>query len=108
MEWERGYRSGDELLFQTDSEDADICICVHPAHDGGLSSFASAPGIFEKLSISEPNVISILFRGFRYHLRREEAPGEPPVAPFRIPVFALTDGHLGCVYLRDQIKLAAT
>lgn len=105
---ERGYKSRDELNVHTDSDDVLMCLCVSQALEGGLSRFVYARDIYSRLAAEFPAQLAILRRGFRYHWRGEGPSGEPPVTEYYVPVLAEKDGYVSCVYLRDQIELAAT
>lgn len=105
---ERGYRSRDELNLHTDSDDVLMCLCVSQAPEGGLSRFVHARDVYLRLAAEFPSQLAILRRGFHYHWRGEGPSGEPPVTTYRVPVLAEQDGFVSCVYLRDQIELAAT
>lgn len=105
---ERGYKSRDELNIHTDSDDVLMCLCVSQAREGGLSRFVYARDIYSRLAAEFPSQLAILRRGFRYHWRGEGPGSEPPVTEYHVPVLAEKDGYVSCVYLRDQIELAAT
>ncbi|MDX1433102.1 MAG: TauD/TfdA family dioxygenase [Gammaproteobacteria bacterium] len=104
---ERGYRSRRELDWHTDSDDFLMMLCLQQAKRGGESRFVSALTIYNEILAARPDLLPILFRGFRYHLRGEQAEGEEPITPFRVPVFSHREGATSCVYLRAFIDMAA-
>jgi hypothetical protein len=104
---ERGYRSRRELVMHTDSDDLVMMLCVNDARAGGESRFVSALTIYNELLETQPDLLCILKRGFRYHWRGEQADGEPPITDYRVPVFSERDGLVSCVYLRAFIDMAS-
>lgn len=104
---ERGYRSSRELDWHTDSDDFLMMLCVQRAKHGGESRFVSALTIYNEILALRPDLMQILMRGFRYHLRGEQADGEEPITSFRVPVFSRCDDAMSCVYLRAFIDMAA-
>ena len=104
---ERGYRSRRELDMHTDSDDILMMACLQDAKSGGQSRFVSALSIYNEMLASQPELLSILMRGFRYHWRGEQAEGEGPVSRFRVPVFSRCNGVVSCVFLRAFIDMAA-
>ena len=104
---ERGYRSRRELDMHTDSDDMLMMACLQDAKSGGQSRFVSALSIYNEMLASQPELLSILMRGFRYHWRGEQAEGEGPISRFRVPVFSRCNGVVSCVFLRAFIDMAA-
>lgn len=102
----RGYRSAKELDPHTDSDDIVGLLCLRPGKVGGESLLSSAPHIHNVLADEAPAHLDTLKRGFHYHWNGEEPDGEPPVTPYRIPVFAQQDGVWSTVYLRHFINKA--
>ena len=104
---ERGYRSSRELSLHTDSDDIVMMLCIRQAKMGGINRFTSATAIYNEIAQTRPALLAPLVRGFRYHWRGEQPDGEPPITDYRIPVFAVVDGVLSCIYLREFIDMAA-
>ncbi len=104
---ERGYRSKRELSFHTDSDDIVGLLCLRQAGSGGESKLVSALAVHNALLRRRPELLAPLYRGFRYHWRGEQAPGEPPITAYRIPVFSRCDGVVSVCYLRHFIEMAA-
>ena len=104
---ERGYRSRRELSMHTDSDDLLMMLCLRNARSGGQSRFVSALTIYNEMLESHAQFLPILMRGFRYHWRGEQAEGEEPITPYRVPVFSRSQEMLSCVYLRAFIDMAA-
>jgi hypothetical protein len=93
---ERAYRSSRELTLHTDR-----CDVI------GVSGYASAHTVYNDILASRPELLEPLFRGFRYHRRAEQLPGEPPITAERVPVLSECEGALSVVFLRAYIEMAA-
>ena len=99
----RMYRSNLELRLHNDMTAMLSLACWHKSAAGGATFLASAVTIHDEIKRRAPHLLEPLYRGFRYHRLGEEGEGEPPVSPYRIPVFALKDGQLSCRYQRAGI-----
>lgn len=101
----RGYRSNAELRMHTDSDDIVGLLCIRKAKSGGLSRLVSAMSIYNEILRTRPDLLEPLFAGFRVHWNGEEAPGEPPITAYRVPVFSIAEGLLsvclGYKYIED-------
>jgi hypothetical protein len=104
---ERAYRSSRELTLHTDRCDVIGMLCLQPARRGGVSGYGSAHTVYNDLLEERPALLGPLFRGFRYHRRAEQQPGEPPITPQRVPVLSAASGDLSVVFLRAYIEMAA-
>jgi len=104
---ERGYRSRKALDFHTDSDNIVAMLCLQQAREGGESLFSSALTIHNEILAEDPGLLDLLYRGFHYHWRGEEAPGEPPVTEYRIPVFSRRNEDVSVVLLRRHLEMAA-
>ena len=99
----RGYRSARELRLHTDICDMIALLAVRSAKSGGLSAVASAFSIHNLFLRERPDLLPALYLGARNHRRGEEALGEAPVTPHRVPVFSVTAGALSIRYVRPYI-----
>ena len=104
---ERAYRSSRELTLHTDRADIVAMLCIRKAVTGGLSGYASVHTIYNDILTSRPELLEPLFAGFPYHRRGEEAPGEPVITPYRVPIMSESEGALSVVWLRAYIEMAA-
>ena len=102
----RGYHSNQLLPFHTDGAQCVALLCLDKAHRGGESVITSAASASNAVLAERPDLWEVLARGFHHHRRGEQQPGEPPISPARIPVFALHDGLLHCMYNRNPIEWA--
>jgi alpha-ketoglutarate-dependent taurine dioxygenase len=92
----RMYRSALELGLHNDVTAMLSLACWQPAKSGGESRIASAVRIHDEIARRAPRLLEPLYRGFHYHRLGEEGPNEEPVTPYRIPIFAVHDGHVSC------------
>jgi len=104
----RMYRSNMELRLHTDITAMIALACWHKAQTGGISVITSGVMVHDEIRRRAPHLLEPLYRGFHYHRLGEEGPGEAPVTPYRVPVFALRGGPGGVEqvsvrYLRSGI-----
>jgi len=99
----RGYRSAKELTLHTDICDMIALLAVRSAKSGGSSAVASAFAVHNLFLSERPDLLPALYAGARNHRRGEEADGEEPVTPHRVPVFSVTDGALSIRYVGPYI-----
>ncbi len=99
----RMYRSNLELRLHNDMTAMLSLACWHKSKSGGATFLASALTIHDEIQRRAPHLLPVLYRGFHYHRLGEEAEGQEPVSPYRMPVFAFKDGQLSCRYQRAGI-----
>jgi hypothetical protein len=99
----RMYRSNMELRLHTDITAMISLACWHKAETGGVSVITSGVTVHDEISRRAPHLLEPLYRGFHYHRLGEEGPGEAPVTPYRVPVFARRGGQVSVRYLRSGI-----
>ena len=103
---ERAYRNARELHLHTDRCDHVAMLCVRPAYKGGVSGYASALTIHNRMLVERPDLLEPLYAGYYLHRFGEQPPGEPPITTERIPVFSVTDGVPNVIYIRGYIDIA--
>ena len=99
----RAYRNRQELDLHTDMSEIVAVLGLSKAARGGESQFASVAAIHNEILARHPEYLEPLYRGFPYHRAGEEAPGDDPVTPWNVPVFACRDGLLSARYVRGYI-----
>ena len=102
----RAYRNRSELTPHTDQADLLAFLCLTPAALGGESHFISSLTVYDELHQTQPEVLEVLERGFRYHRFGEQEPGCPPVTPWRVPVFSQRNGQVSCRYVKEYVTIA--
>ncbi len=94
----RGYMTRAELTPHCDSGDVVGLLCVRQARMGGASRIASGASIYNALAAKTPEILEILFRGFRHNIRGNGPPGDDDVTRHRVPVFCSRDGRISIRY----------
>jgi len=102
----RGYLSRRELSLHVDLGQIVGLMCVRQARRGGYSQYASGLAVHNEILAARPDLMPILYRGFPYHRRGEEAPGQAPITPYDIPVFSNCDGKVSVFMVREIINAA--
>jgi hypothetical protein len=102
----RMYRSNLELRLHTDWTAMITLACWQRAASGGASFLTSGLTVHDEIERRAPELLEPLYRGFHHHRLGEEGPGEEPVTPYRIPVFARHDGRITVRYQRSGIAAA--
>lgn len=102
----RGYTSRRELSLHVDLGQIVGLMCVRQARSGGFSQYASGLAVHNDIRANRPDLLPILYRGFPYHRRGEEAPGQPPITPYDIPVFSECEGRVSVFMVREIINAA--
>ncbi|MBQ90082.1 MAG: taurine catabolism dioxygenase TauD [Acidimicrobiaceae bacterium] len=103
----RAYRNRSELTPHSDPADLLAFLCLAAAAEGGESRFVSSYTVHEEIRAARPDLLPVLYRGFRYHRFGEHEPGCPPVTPWRVPVFSVYEGLLSCRYVKEYVEIAA-
>lgn len=102
----RGYTSRRELSLHVDLGQIVGLLCVRQGRRGGESQYASGLAIYNEIQSRRPDLMPILTRGFPYHRRGEEAPDQPPITPYDIPVFSEREGRISVFMVREIINAA--
>ena len=103
---ERAYRNARELHLHTDRCDHVAMLCLRPAWKGGVSGYASALTIHNRMLAERPDLLEPLYQGYFLHRFGEQPPGEPPITTVRIPIFSVANGVPNVIYIRGYIDLA--
>jgi len=102
----RGYTSRRELSLHNDLAQIVGLMCVRQARTGGKSQYAAGLAIHNEIAATRPDLLPVLYRGFPYHRRGEEAPNQPCVTPYDIPVFSECNGHFSMFMVREIFNAA--
>jgi len=51
-----------------------------------------------------PERLERLYRGYAFHRRGEEQPGDLPYTPYRVPVYSNTEGKVSARYVRTYVE----
>jgi len=102
----RGYTSRRELSLHTDLGQIVGLMCVHQAQSGGQSQYAAGLAIHNEIAATQPDLLPLLYRGFPYHRRGEQAANAAPITPYDIPVFSVTSGQMSVFMVREIFNAA--
>lgn len=105
-EYARGYIGRRVLPLHSDGDDVMGLMCIRPARSGGTTVLSSVHTIHDELLATAPEVLPVLFEGFHYHRKGEQADGAPLLTPYRVPVLHDVDSMLACHYVRSSIEVA--
>jgi Taurine catabolism dioxygenase TauD, TfdA family len=102
----RGYTSRRELSLHTDLAQIVGLMCVRQARAGGHSQYAAGLAIHDAIAAARPDLLRVLYRGFPYHRRGEEAADAPCITPYDVPVFSVRDGEMSVFMVREIFNAA--
>jgi len=100
----RAYRNKQELSPHTDLSDLVGLLCLRTARMGGASQLTSALAIHNVILAERPHYLDRLYRGYVWHRRGEERPGDLLVTPYPVPVFCNMEGQISVRYVRTYIE----
>jgi hypothetical protein len=100
----RAYRNKQELSPHTDLSDFVGLLSLRSAMSGGTSRVTSALAIHNVILAERPRYLDRLYRGYIWHRRGEERPGDLPVTPHLVPVYCNVDGQVSVRYVRTYIE----
>jgi hypothetical protein len=100
----RAYRNKQELSPHTDSCDLVGLACLCDAKWGGVSQLTSALAVHNVMLEEYPESLERLYRGYVFHRRGEEKPGDLPYTPYRVPVYSNTEGKVSARYVRTYVE----
>jgi hypothetical protein len=55
-----------------------------------------------------PELLERLYRGYVFHRRGEEQPGDLPYTPYRVPVYSDIEGKVSVRYVRSYVEAGET
>ena len=102
----RGYTSRRELNLHNDLAAIVGLMCYRQGQSGGNSIVCNALAIHNAIREKHREHLPVLYRGFRYHRRGEEAEGAEAITPYRIPIFSDVDGALSVFHVREVFEVA--
>ncbi len=100
----RAYRNKQELSPHTDSCDLVGLACLGDATLGGVSRLTSAITVHNVMLEEYPEALERLYRGYVFHRRGEEKPGDLPYTPYRVPVYSHIEGKVSARYVRTYVE----
>jgi hypothetical protein len=103
----RAYRHKRELIMHTDSTEIIGMLSLVKAMTGGYSQTSSVLAVHNAIFREQPQHLKALYEGFHYSRHGEQAPGESPNTPYKVPVLSQKDGYVSCRYVRAYMLSAA-
>ena len=100
----RAYRNKQELSPHTDSCDLVGLMCLRSATTGGVSQLTSALSVHNAMLDEDPEALEALYRGYVFHRRGEQKPGDLPHTPYRVPVYSNIEGKVSARYVRTYVE----
>jgi len=100
----RAYHTSAELGYHSDSCDVVALMCLHPAKEGGVSTIASTPAIYNTMLERRPDLVEELIKPWYRDRREEIPPGKGPY--FELPVFNFAEGYFSCSWQNFYIRSA--
>jgi len=94
----RVYRSPRPQHLHTDSIDVTGLLCMRRAKTGGTSLIASSLAVHNAILAERPDLMASLYRGYHHRRSGLGSTGEPPLSPYRIPVFGMRGENLVCYF----------
>jgi len=102
----RGYTSRRELSLHTDLGQIVGLMCVRQARSGGESQYAAGLAVHNEIAATRPDLLPLLYRGFPYHRRGEQAADAAPITPYDIPAFSVKNGQMSVFMVREIFNAA--
>lgn len=100
------YHVGGALPMHMDPVDVVGLLCVRKAKQGGESRIVSAMAVHDEILRTRPDLLKILYRGFRHRRREHRRHDGKALTDHYCPVFADIGGEIICNYLPAPIRMA--
>ena len=101
------YHQGGPLPMHMDPVDVAGLLCIREAKSGGASRGVSSITGHNEILRERPDLLEILYRGYRQRRREHRRQGGPKLTDFYCPIFADVGGDIVCNYLPRPILLTA-
>lgn len=101
------YHQGGPLPMHMDPVDVAGLLCIREAKSGGASRVVSSLTVHNEILRARPDLLAILYRGYRQRRREHRRQGGPKLTEYFCPVFADVGGDIVCNYLPRPILLTA-
>jgi hypothetical protein len=99
------YHQGGPLPMHMDPVDVAGLLCIREAKRGGTSRIVSSLTVHNEILRERPDLMQILYRGYRQRRREHRRNGGPKLTAHYCPVFADVAGDIVCNYLPRPILL---
>jgi hypothetical protein len=102
----RGYQTNESMLLHSDASDIAALLCLSPAEQGGISSFARAGTLHDEIAASRPELLGEYFSPWRWNVGNLGLTGSN--AELISPIFSIHEGELSCRYGSHFLRSAAS
>lgn len=99
------YHGGGPLPMHMDPVDVAGLLCIREAKSGGASRIVSSLTVHNEILNERPDLLAILYRGYRQRRREHRRNGGPKLTDYYCPIFADVGGDIVCNYLPRPILL---
>ena len=100
------YHGGGPLPMHMDPIDAVGLFCIRAAKQGGESRIVSSAAVHNEILKSRPDLLNLLYRGFKHRRRKERSNSGSSITEFYCPIFAKIGGKFVCNYIPRPIRWA--
>ena len=100
------YHGGGPLPMHMDPIDAVGLLCIRTAKQGGESRIVSSAAVHNEILKSRPDLLKLLYRGFKHRRREERNNYGSSITEFHCPIFAEIGGRFVCNYIPRPIRWA--
>ena len=100
----RGPNSRNALTFHSDRCDVIGFLCLRQAAQGGDNLVVSAGSIHNEIAATRPDLLECLYQPFYWQRHNIDGANEHPW--YRMPVFAVTEGHFAVTLMQVLIERA--
>lgn len=100
------YHGGGPLPMHMDPVDVVGLLCIRKAKRGGESRIVSSMAVHNEILRSRPDLLKLLYRGYRHRRREHRNQGSVALTEFHCPLFAEIGGRTICNYIPAPIRKA--
>ncbi len=100
------FHVGGPLPMHMDPVDVVGLLCLRKAKEGGTSRIVSSMAVHNEILHTRPDLLELLYRGFRHRRRQFRAAGGPRVTDHYCPAFAdIGGGEVICNFIPAPIRM---
>ena len=100
------FHVGGPLPMHMDPVDVVGLLCLRKAKTGGTSRIVSSMAVHNEILRTRPDLLAVLYRGFRHRRRRHRITDGGPLTEHYCPVYCDIGGEIVCNFLSAPIRMA--
>ena len=101
------FHVGGPLPMHMDPVDVVGLLCLRKATEGGASRIVSSMAVYNEILRTRPDLLELLYRGFRHRRRQYRTAGGPRVTDHYCPAYAdIGGGEVICNFIPAPIRMA--